>query len=126
MDLLTYLKTYEPSELVRISDREYCTKAHDSLKISNGKWMWWSQGIGGKSAVDYLIAVQGLSFPDAVQRILENKSIDMPRSRSPTVTKTEKKLILPRASPTNNIAKQYDIIQHSDIGKSMIYKDFRA
>lgn len=107
MDLLTYLKTYEPGELVRISDREYCTRTHDSLKISNGKWMWWSQGIGGKSAVDYLVAVQGLSFPDAVQRILENKSIDIPRSRSPTVIKTAKKLILPRASPTNNIAKRY-------------------
>ena len=107
LDLLTYLQTCEPGELVRISDREYCTRSHDSLKISNGKWMWWSQGIGGKNAIDYLIAVQGLSFCDAVQRILENKSIDIPRSRSPNVPKPEKRLILPRASPTNDNVKRY-------------------
>lgn len=45
MDLLTYLKNYEPSNLVRFSSNTYCTKEHDSLKISNGKWMWWSRGI---------------------------------------------------------------------------------
>lgn len=51
MDLLTYLQTYEPDELVRISGNTYTTKTHDSLKISNGMWMWWSRGIGGRSAV---------------------------------------------------------------------------
>ena len=55
MDLLTYLQTYEPDELVRISGNTYTTKTHDSLKISNGMWMWWSRGIGGRSAVDYLM-----------------------------------------------------------------------
>ncbi len=33
-----------------------------SLKISNGKWIWWSRGIGGRSALDYLIKVKGYSF----------------------------------------------------------------
>ena len=41
MDLLTYLQNHEPNELVRLSDGTYCTRTHDSLKISNGKWMWW-------------------------------------------------------------------------------------
>ena len=41
MDLLTYLKNYEPYELVHFSGNTYTTKTHDSLKISNGKWMWW-------------------------------------------------------------------------------------
>lgn len=44
----------------------YTTRSHDSLKISNGKWCWWSRGIGGITALDYLIEVQGLSLPDAV------------------------------------------------------------
>ena len=52
MDLLTYLQNYEPNELVRLSDGTYCTRTHDSLKISNGKWMWWSRGFGGYSALD--------------------------------------------------------------------------
>ena len=33
MDLLTYLRTYEPGELVRYSGNTYCTREHDSLKI---------------------------------------------------------------------------------------------
>lgn len=38
MDLLTYLKNYEPQELVQFGGNTYCTREHDSLKISNGKW----------------------------------------------------------------------------------------
>ena len=54
MDLLTYLRTYEPQELVHFGGGTYCTREHDSLKISNGKWCWFSRGIGGYSALDYL------------------------------------------------------------------------
>ena len=32
MDLLTYLRNYEPQELVRFSADTYTTKSHDSLK----------------------------------------------------------------------------------------------
>ena len=46
IDLLTYLQTYEPTELVHVRGNTYCTRDHDSLKISNGKWMWWSRGFG--------------------------------------------------------------------------------
>lgn len=37
MDLYTYLKTYEPQELVHFGGNTYCIREHDSLKISNGK-----------------------------------------------------------------------------------------
>ncbi|MEK3986343.1 DUF3991 and TOPRIM domain-containing protein [Paenibacillus sp. FSL K6-3166] len=69
LDLFTYLQVYEPAELVRCSRNVYTTRTHDSLKISNGKWYWWSRGIGGRSALDYLIKVRGMSFPDAVRQI---------------------------------------------------------
>ena len=62
MDLLTYLRNYEPQELVHVSGNTYCTREHDSLRISNGKWCWFSQGIGGRSALDYLIKVKGIPF----------------------------------------------------------------
>lgn len=68
IDLLTYLQTYEPTELVHVRGNTYCTREHDSLKISNGKWMWWSRGFGGNSALDYLIKVKGMHRPD-VQHI---------------------------------------------------------
>ena len=61
MDLLTYLQNYEPDELVHFSRDTYCTKEHDSLKISNGLWCWNSRSIGGKSAVKYLTDVKGYS-----------------------------------------------------------------
>ena len=32
MDLLSYLRAYEPDELVRFSGETYCTRTHDSLK----------------------------------------------------------------------------------------------
>ena len=32
MDLLTYLRTYEPQELVHFGGSTYCTREHDSLK----------------------------------------------------------------------------------------------
>ena len=60
VDLLTYLRCFEPQELVHISGSTYVTRTHDSLKISNGKWFWWSRGIGGRNALDYLTAVEGL------------------------------------------------------------------
>ena len=34
IDLLTYLEACEPDELVHISGDHYCTREHDSLKIS--------------------------------------------------------------------------------------------
>ena len=70
MDLLTYLQTYEPQELVHFGGNTYCTREHDSLKISNGKWCWFSRGIGGKTALDYLIKVKELPFTEAVERIV--------------------------------------------------------
>ena len=67
MDLLTYLRRYEPDELVHFSGNTYCTRTHDSLKISNGKWYWWSRGIGGRSALDYLTKVKGVELRQAVE-----------------------------------------------------------
>lgn len=72
MDLLTYLRNYEPENLVHFSGNTYCTREHDSLKISNGKWNWFSRGIGGKTALDYLIKVQGVSFTEAVEALAGN------------------------------------------------------
>lgn len=69
MDLLSYLQRYEPSNLKRVSGNVYCTKEHDSLKISNGKWYWWSRGIGGVSALDYLIKVRDYGFVEAVEAL---------------------------------------------------------
>ena len=106
MDLLTYLREYEPGELVKFSSNTYTTRTHDSLKISNGKWMWWSRGIGGKSALDYLIKVRGMDFVEAVQTIMGNSSV---RSPIPENTKSynNQPLLLPERSPTTDVVFEY-------------------
>lgn len=101
MDLLTYLQTYEPQELVHFGGSTYCTREHDSLKISNGKWCWFSRGIGGKTALDYLIKVKELPFTEAVERIVgraaERPSVFHARAQ-PEKPKT---LLLPPESNSN-------------------------
>lgn len=106
MDLLTYLKEYEPGELVKFSSNTYTTRTHDSLKISNGKWMWWSRGIGGKSALDYLIKVRGMDFVQAVQTIMGNGSVNFPTCEN-IKSYEEQPLLLPEKSPTTDVVFDY-------------------
>lgn len=106
MDLLTYLSEYEPEELVKFSSNTYTTKTHDSLKISNGKWMWWSRGFGGKSALDYLIKVRGMSFPKAVEAIMGNGSVSYNRPEKVS-SYDNQPLLLPEKSPSSDVVLQY-------------------
>lgn len=75
LDLLTYLQLQQPWELVPIGPNRYQTKTHDSLKIDHGMWYWWSRSIGGRSALDYLVAVEGWEFRKAVMHILDIERI---------------------------------------------------
>lgn len=106
MDLLTYLREYEPGELVKFSSNTYTTRTHDSLKISNGKWMWWSRGIGGKSALDYLIKVRGMDFVQAVQTIMGNGSVSFLTCEN-IKSYEEQPLLLPEKSPTADVVFDY-------------------
>ena len=106
MDLLTYLREFEPGELVKFSRNTYTTKTHDSLKISNGKWMWWSRGIGGKSALDYLIKVRGMDFVEAVQTIMGNGSASYPTYENSN-SYEQQPLLLPERSPTSDVVVEY-------------------
>lgn len=107
MDLLTYLQNYEPDELVHFSGDTYCTKEHDSLKISNGLWCWNSRGIGGKSAVKYLTDVKGYSFIDAVKIIVEKEKLQPPVKAIAPKKKRVYNLKLPPKSPTDDKVKEY-------------------
>ena len=107
MDLLTYLKNYEPYELVKFSGNTYCTRTHDSLKISNGKWIWWSRGIGGRSALDYLIKVKGYSFLEAVETIIGYTAIQAPVYEKPQPKEENKPLLLPEKCASNRVITEY-------------------
>ena len=67
--LLDYLMQTDPGNLVDLGNGNWCTKEHDSLRMSNGKWYWFSRGFGGYSALDYLIKAEGMTLPEAVGEI---------------------------------------------------------
>ena len=107
IDLLTYLKNYEPNELVEVCRNTYTTRSHDSLKISNGLWYWFTKGIGGKSAIDYLIKVKNLSFINAVQTVMGNMKIQAPIKYNQQQKSNEKKLKIPIKATNNDRVINY-------------------
>ena len=129
MDLLTYLQNYEPQELVKFSSDTYTTKSHDSLKISNGKWMWWSRGIGGYNALDYLIKVRRIGFVEAVETIIgkcaATPSVCIEKKKNTTL----KPLLLPDKSASDRVIIRYlcsrgidkDIIKNC-VDKNLIFE----
>lgn len=107
MDLLTYLRNYEPQELVHFGGSTYCTREHDSLKISNGKWYWFSRGIGGYSALDYLIKVKEMPFMDAVETIMGHAAVQAPIRVNTPKKEQSKVLLLPQANRCATHAVSY-------------------
>ena len=108
LDLLTYLQRYDPHELVHVSGNTYCTREHDSLKISNGKWNWFSRGIGGKTALDYLIKVQGFSFTQAVEALAGQNFSPLPHVPQAQPKKQEPRVLsLPQPSRCATHAVSY-------------------
>lgn len=130
IDLLTYLKNYEPEELVHFSRNTFSTKSHDSLKISNGMWYWFSHDFGGKSALDYLIKVKEYSFSEAMEKILSKLDNIVLTESNFVHKKQNSKLILPRRSASFVIAKNYlmnrsideEILQEC-FDNNLIYQD---
>ncbi len=98
VDLLTYLQEREPQELVRSASGEYRTKSQGSLVISHGAWYWNRGQFGGRSALDYLVKVQGLSLMDAAETVsgvrAPSFSPSLPVNR-PETKREAKPLILP-------------------------------
>ena len=81
MTAIEFLRRYRPGSLVKSSARgEYQLAEHDSFKI-NGEssvWHWKSRDIGGKSALKYLIYVEGVPFVEAVQLLCEESPMYIP------------------------------------------------
>ncbi|MBQ9750989.1 MAG: DUF3991 domain-containing protein, partial [Clostridia bacterium] len=106
VDLFSYLQATDPNELVKCDGNEYCTRTHDSLKISNGKWFWWSRGIGGASALDYLVKVRGVDFLTAVEAVM-GKAVEIPSFIAPEKKKVYDRVYVPRYTFACKQAKKY-------------------
>ena len=121
IDLLTYLQNFEPDELVRFSRDTFCTKEHDSLKIRNGKWYWFSRGFGGYNALDYLMKVKNLSFMEAMEKLVGTDDLIVTNNTNLKEQDKISRLILPEKNdneidinihnPTKNLVRNNSQIQ---------------
>lgn len=107
IDLLTYLQNFEPDELVRFSRDTFCTKEHDSLKISNGKWYWFSRGFGGYNALDYLMKVKDLSFMEAMEKLVGTDDLIVTNNNNLKEQEKISRLILPEKNDNENKVIEY-------------------
>jgi len=69
IDVLDYALKYEHENVKRVGGT-YRMKDHPSIEIKSGKWRWYSQGLSGKTALDFLIDVRGYGLVDAVCLLL--------------------------------------------------------
>lgn len=96
---IEYLKKYQPNRLKKSSARnEWELTDHDSFKINEqtSQWHWKSRDIGGTSALNFLIHVDGCSFLEAVQMLKDEYPTYIP---PPVEAKPKKPFVLPTASP---------------------------
>jgi len=96
VDLLSYLQAHEPGSIRKSRTGEYYLAEHDSLKISHGKWFWFSRGFGSNNALDFLVQVRGQSFPDAVNTLADGRAAPP----SPSILK-------PRPLPEKQVDKLF-------------------
>ena len=116
IDLLDYLQRYEPGNVRKSKGRadQHEMVEHDSLKMSNGKWFRHSQGVGGVSALDFLVKIRGVHFVDAVLSLTEGNYLSqyqektIPKTSPPQKPqKPPKPLVLPKPNKNNDKAVAY-------------------
>lgn len=109
MTAIEFLRRYRPNDLVKSTAHgEYELKSHDSFKI-NGEssvWHWKSRGIGGRSALDYLIKVENVSFLDAVKQLCDEAPDFIPQSHD-KVERRRPVFCLPPAAPSTVNIEDY-------------------
>ena len=101
MTAIEFLRRYRPGELVKAESRgEFQLREHDSFKINDATslWHWKSRDVGGKSALDYLIKVEGMKFVEAVQALCEESPSYIP---PPSQPEQPKEFLLPPAAENN-------------------------
>ena len=109
MTAIEFLRRYRPNDLVKSTAHgEYELQSHSSFKI-NGEssvWHWKSRGIGGRSALDYLIKVEGMPFVEAVKQLCDEAPDFIPQSHD-KVERRRPVFSLPPAAPSTASIETY-------------------
>lgn len=97
---IQFLRRYRPGQLEKdAACGELHLKDHDSFKIceATSLWHWKSRDVGGRSALDYLIKVEGLGFVEAVQQLCDELPVCLP----PPQPVERRPFALPEPAPNN-------------------------
>ena len=99
VDVLDYVMRHESDNLKRVGSA-YRMKDHPSIEVKSGRWRWYSQGLYGKTALDYLVNVRGYGFVDAVCTLLADWPQGQERSEKPKLATPARTLIIePKLEP---------------------------
>ena len=74
VDVLDYVLNFERDNIKRVGGA-YRMIDHPSIEIKRSKWRWYSRGLYGKTALDYLINVRGYRFADAVSLLTRENEV---------------------------------------------------
>lgn len=100
MTAMEFLRRHRSDQLEKDAARgEFHLKDHDSFKInqSTSLWHWKSRDIGGRSALDYLVKVEGVDFVEAVRQLCK----DLPGRFTPSPPVPQKVFTLPLPAENN-------------------------
>lgn len=126
VDLLTYLQSHEPGSFKKSGLGEYYLLEHDSLKISHGKWFWFSRGFGSNNALDFLVQVRGQSFPDAVNILADDRAAPPPPSRPRPLPEKQDDKLFALPIPNRNYHRAIAYLMRRGIDRAVIDECIRA
>ena len=124
---IDFLLQYRPDDIMPSQCRgEFQLRSHDSFKISGetSLWHWKSRDIGGKSALDYLIHVEGMRFIEAVLLLLDQTPAVVHSAPAPKQMPKPKTFALPEAAADNRRVFAY--LLHRGIDRKVISDCIRA
>ncbi|HIZ30064.1 MAG TPA: DUF3991 domain-containing protein [Candidatus Fournierella merdipullorum] len=124
---IDFLLQYRPDDIVPSQCRgEFQLRSHDSFKISGetSLWHWKSRDVGGKSALDYLIHVEGMRFTEAVLLLLDQAPAVTCHDPAPMQLPKPKPFALPEAAADNRRVFAY--LLHRGIDRRVISDCIRA
>lgn len=110
ISVVQYLETYRPGELVRKTDREYCTRSHDSLiiTIGNGKFHWYQQ----QTHLLWEHRLQTLAEVQAHKSNLENQIEQLARQRKVLYRQKQEPERAAREEQIQKLTKQIKALCH--------------
>ena len=114
MNLYQYMQLCEPDNFKPEGPGQFRHKGHSSLSFAeNGTWTYFKTHATGRTAVDYLIKVEGVPFVEAVRQINRIQGGCIPSFQSvqaptpPVQPKPPREFRLPQPDPNSYAATAY-------------------